>query len=123
MWSAPPSKEDRIVQAMFTASVSVQVGNGTRFLSDRWLDGESIESSFPLLVAAVSKHIKKCRTVHQALHNDQWVCDISGALSVHALQQYVMLWEFISVISLVPDTPNKFIWKWSASQQYSAASA
>jgi hypothetical protein len=59
MWSAPPSKEDRIVQAMFTASVSVQVGNGTRFLSDRWLDGESIESSFPLLVAAVSKHIKK----------------------------------------------------------------
>jgi hypothetical protein len=124
MWSALPSKEDRIVQVMFTALVSVHVGNGdqARFWSDRWLDGESIESSFPLLVAVVSKRIRKCRTVRQALHNDQWVHDISGALSVQALQQYIVLWERISVISLALDTPDKFIWKWSASQQYSATS-
>jgi hypothetical protein len=61
IWTPLPSKTDRVIQAMFHSSVTVQVGNGiqAKFWSDRWIDGNSLESSHPHLVAAVSKRVRK----------------------------------------------------------------
>jgi hypothetical protein len=72
IWTALPSDQDRILQAMFNASVTVQIGNGLqgKFWLDRWLHGEAIESSCPDLVLAVLKRVRKLRTVHQVLQNN-----------------------------------------------------
>jgi hypothetical protein len=61
MWTTLPSKNDRVIQAMFDVLVTIQVSNDSqaRFWSDIWLVGCSLESSFPHVVAAVSKHIRK----------------------------------------------------------------
>jgi hypothetical protein len=65
VWTTLPSKPEAIVQAMFDASTSVQVGSGTRALywSDRWLDGEAILQLAPVLVQAVCSNVRKTRTV------------------------------------------------------------
>jgi hypothetical protein len=102
--------------------VTVQIGNGLqgKFWSDGWLHGEAIESSCPGLVLAVPKRVRKLRTVCQALQSNQWIRDISGALSVRALQQFIWLWERVQGMTLLLNTPDRFIWRWSPSQQYSA---
>jgi hypothetical protein len=53
--------------------------------------------------------VRKQRTISQALSNGQWIRDISGALSVQALQQYVQLWERASDVVLSLNPPDKFI--------------
>ena len=54
-WSHLPVKHEYIVSAMFEASISVQVGDGTRalFWQDRWLQGHSIAELAPCLYNAV----------------------------------------------------------------------
>jgi hypothetical protein len=71
----------------------------------------------------VSNRASKSRLVSDALLGDCWIRDISGSLSVLALQQYVSLWVRIQQVQLHPNSPDRFIWKWSSSQQYSSASA
>jgi threonine dehydratase len=43
----------------------------------------------PHLVTTVSKRNRACRVVADALHNDGWIADISGSLSIAALTQYI----------------------------------
>jgi hypothetical protein len=54
LWTAMPSKTERVVLAMFEASVTVQIGNGaqTLFWHDRWLNGSSIRCLAPDVVQA-----------------------------------------------------------------------
>jgi hypothetical protein len=61
--------------------------------------------------------------VAQALQNATWIRDISGSISVTALTHYVHLWTRLSDVQLVASQPDKFIWKWTSNQQFSAASA
>jgi hypothetical protein len=83
------------VQALFDASITVHVGNGekTMFWMDKWLDGQSIADLAPSLVPLVAKRIMRSRAVCQALTASLWVRDISGALSVAALVDYLHLWQ------------------------------
>jgi hypothetical protein len=76
---------------MFQASTSVQVGNGCQafFWRDRWLDGASVDMLAPDVVTTVRRRVLKTRTVAEGLHNNQWIRDISGSLSITALSQYV----------------------------------
>jgi hypothetical protein len=67
------------------------------------------------------KHTHDFRVVADALHNDRWIADIVGSLSVSALVQYVATWERIQNFQLVHDREDKFIWKWSGNQQYSSS--
>jgi hypothetical protein len=63
------------------------------------------------------------RLVSDALLDGRRIRDITGSLSVQALHRYVSLWLRIQHIHLDSTSPDKFIWKWSANQQYSLASA
>jgi hypothetical protein len=58
-WALLPSKPEKLVQAMFHASVTVIVGDGgkTLFWSDRWIDGCSVAQLAPNLVQAVCKRL------------------------------------------------------------------
>jgi hypothetical protein len=95
LWVALPRKQEAVVQAMFRASVTVQIGmgNAALFWRDRWLDGSAIAGLAPDVCAAVSPRVRRARTVAEALVHMQWIRDISGSLSTQALSQFVALWE------------------------------
>jgi hypothetical protein len=78
--------------------------------------------SVPDLYAAVNRRAAKSRPVCDALVGDCWIRDISGSLSVFALQQYVDLWGRVQQVRLAVNSPDRLIWKWSNNQQYSSAS-
>jgi hypothetical protein len=123
-WISLPSKHDKIIQAMFEASVTVQVGNGARtlFWTDRWLDGAAIANTAPDLFSAVHKNAWKNRLVSEAIPNGQWIRDITGSLSATAIRQYVCLWSKLNGMQLDTATPDRFVWKWISHHQYSASS-
>jgi hypothetical protein len=110
---------------MFDVSTSVTVGNGrqTLFWLDRWIDECSVQQLAPRLIEVVSRRTRKSRLVCDALLNDRWIWDITGSLSIVALSEYMALWTRLQPIALNNDVTDKFVWKWSASQQYSTSSA
>jgi hypothetical protein len=93
-WSALPTKDERLVRAMFKASTTVQIGDGRRalFWQDRWLDNASIQAIAPNLCNAVRATTRAIRLVADALRKGGWIKDITGALDMAALEQYVKLW-------------------------------
>ena len=57
-WSALQINFELEVQTLFSASVTVTIGNGERtlFWSDSWIDGRSVGQIAPNLFATISKH-------------------------------------------------------------------
>jgi len=68
-WSSLPIKIELEVQALFDASVTVAVGNGSRTLLwlDNWIGGQSVRSVAPHLFQFISPRITRKRTVAEAL--------------------------------------------------------
>jgi hypothetical protein len=124
VWAPSACKTDRVIQAMFQVSTTVQVGNGaqTLFWTDRWVDDTSITYLAPDLVAAVAPHRRKTRLVSEALQNSAWISDITSALSVRSLFECVSILSRLQNFSLQDNVPDKFVWKWSTNQQYPASS-
>jgi hypothetical protein len=122
---AASNKEDTIIKAMFQASTSVHIGNGVRTLSwsDPRISGSSVASIAPDVFTVVPKRVQRTRLVADGLTNNTWVSDVSGSLFVAALAQYVSLWSRVAGVQLNPLCDDKFIWKWTANQQYLASSA
>ena len=96
-WHLLPDDCDPLVEAMFHASTHMELGDGRKalFWGDRWLQGKSIEEIAPRLCASVGKHAKKVRTVAQALNGDIWTRNISGALTVQVISEYLLIWDGI----------------------------
>ena len=94
-WHQLPDKAEKVVQAMFSASIYVELGDGRKalFWTDRWLQGQSVVDLAPCLFNAVGSYVKKQRTVAQALQHDQWIRDIHGALTVQVLIEYLRIWD------------------------------
>ena len=84
------------------ASIYVELGDGCKalFWTDRWLQGRSISELAPCLCNAVGSRIKKQRTIAQALQGDNWVRDISGALTVQVILEYLRIWDLTRGIQL-----------------------
>jgi hypothetical protein len=94
-WSAMPTQEELLVRPMFDASITtVQVGDSRKalFWQDRWLDGVSIQTLVLCLCRVVSVRDRKSRLVSEALQGDRWIRDITGALGMVTLDQYIRLW-------------------------------
>jgi hypothetical protein len=102
-WSSLPQKSEILVEAMFAASVTVEVGNGMR--SYFWTVRE-------LCVA-------------QGSVNNGWALDITGALTVQVIIDYLLVWDIIrqSNVTLNLDVQDRFKWKWTADGQFTTASA
>ncbi|WVZ88091.1 hypothetical protein U9M48_034644 [Paspalum notatum var. saurae] len=117
--SVPPK-----ARAMFDVAIRTTVGDGksTKFWIDRWLDGKCIADLAPSLFSAVPSRIVKSRTVAQALHNRTWVADITGALSVQVLFEYLLIWDLMEDTSLQQDVPDQHHWKLTQSGVYSSKS-
>jgi hypothetical protein len=109
---------------MFSASVSVQVGNGTTacFWTDSWLLDSAICSFSPNLFRAIGSRQRNC-TVREVLLNHQWARDIMGAPTAQVLCEYVHLWEKLEAVHLSPLESDRFVWKWTGNGDYTASSA
>lgn len=97
------------MQAMFDASISVQHEDEklTRFWSDRWLRGNSIQELAPYLCQVVAIMTRLNRTLYQALRNRQWIRDITGPINVVVLAQYLHIWVLIQDVQLRNDQEDK----------------
>jgi len=124
-WSHLPVKHEYIISAMFEASISVQVGDGTRalFWQDRWLQGHSIAELAPCLHNAVGSQARRCRSVAAGCSQRSWVRDITGALTVQVILDYLLIWDLVESTNLQPNTPDHFLWKWTADHIFTTASA
>lgn len=98
---------------MLQASVSVQLGDCATacFWTDPWLPWGTICAFAPSLFRAVGRHFRG-RTVKDALQHRQWVKDITGALTVPVLCDYVQLWEALENVELNPLELDRFVWCW-----------
>jgi hypothetical protein len=52
-----------------------------------------------------------------------WVHDLRGTVTTVVIAEFINLAEAVSEVLLLPDTPDKHIWRFSSSGQYSAKSA
>jgi hypothetical protein len=50
------------------------------------------------------------------------VCDTTGATTIQVTVQYIRIWDLLLNFDLT-DIPDRFIWKWTASGEFSSASA
>ena len=124
-WHELPIEHEHVVDKMFQASIYVELGNGHKvlFWSDRWVEGHSLPELVPCLCYAVRAQVKKKRTVAEALQGDQWIQDISGALTVQVLLQYIQLWDRIRNIQLLENQEDRICWRWTPDKTFSTASA
>jgi hypothetical protein len=110
-WAQLPSKPERAVAAMFSASVTVQVGDSTaaRFWTDSWLLDSAICTFAPNLFRAVGRCRCNC-TIRDAMLYHQWARDITGApIAQVRLCEYVQLWKKLEEIHLTPLDSDRFI--------------
>ncbi|CAN6371894.1 unnamed protein product [Urochloa humidicola] len=110
---------------MFYHSTHMVVGNGRRTLlwMDKWLNGKSIADLAPCLLQAVGPRVQKCRTVQEALINRRWVRDITGALTVQVLLEYLDIREIVRGMVLDPNVDDRVCWIWTTDSQFTTASA
>jgi len=104
-WLELPAEGERLVEAMFQASIYVELGDGKKalFWTDRWLQGQSLLDLAPCLCNAVGSRCKQQRTVADALLDDKWISDISGALTVQVLLEFLQTWDHVRQINLTVD--------------------
>lgn len=67
-------------------------------------------------------HVRNKRTVCEGLTDCRWVRDISHALTVQVLLQYLRIWDLLHNWHL-NQSPDRFVWHWTALGEFSSASA
>lgn len=70
----------------------------------------------------MNKRSRKGRTVAEALNNHTWRFDITGALTIQVLRDYLTIRQRLQAINLNQES-DKFIWRWDSSGNYSSRSA
>jgi hypothetical protein len=60
--------------------------------------------------------------VAEALLDSSWTHNITGTLTVQVIPEYLTIWEMVQPIQLT-DEEDKFLWRWTTDQQYSASSS
>ncbi|WVZ69533.1 hypothetical protein U9M48_018306 [Paspalum notatum var. saurae] len=124
-WAGLPVQVHRNAKALFDVAVVSVVGNGEtiKFWTDRWLQGKNVAEHCPTLFKLIPKRAVKQRTVTQGVTDRKWVSDISGALSVQVLVEYLRLWSLIEGVELRPDVADKHQWRFASHGSYSSKSA
>ena len=85
--------------------------------------GEVTVRDHPLSLCCGRSLYKKTRTVAQALEGDRWITDISGALTVQVILDYLIVWDMTREVHLLDDRADRLCWKWTADKVFSTSSA
>jgi hypothetical protein len=88
-WALDPMSDDATTESFFQASIScvIRDGESTCF----WLDGRCIGALIPELLAVIPSRAHRQRTVASTLVGHTWIRDITGALMIPMLMQYLTL--------------------------------
>jgi hypothetical protein len=107
---------------LFAASTVVTIGNGkmAKFWTSSWLDGNTPRNLAPSLF---KKAKRKKLTVFKALQDNRWITHILPLQTPQEIQEYVSLWEQISVIQLNENSDDMIRWKWTNDGEYTSQSA
>jgi hypothetical protein len=121
----PRASKDNPAKALFWTSSYWVLGNDESILFrlDQWLLGRSILDIAADLAAAVPSRRKNKLTVAAALQNDVWHRDITGALSIPILIQFLQVKQELLGIALDPLTQDRLVWRWNPSATYLSKSA
>lgn len=124
-WAGLPLEVPPLAQALFDVAVVTVVGNGesTKFWTDRWLQGKSVSYWAPSLFQLIPNRAKRHRTMAQGLQNHSWISDISGALSVQVLVEYLQLWNLFDNLALQQEVPDQHVWRLTNHGDYTSKSA
>lgn len=108
---------------MCSASMSIMVGDGasTRLWTDNWASVGPLSLFTPTLFVAVSR-LGRRRVLRDALANNRWARDITGAPMTQVLCDYLRVWELLCSVTLEPLQPDRFVWKWSTDGNFSVSS-
>jgi hypothetical protein len=109
----------------FNASLQIMPGNGKDILfwSDPWLQGSWIGDRWLDIVTAVPLRRRKKLTLEKARQGGAWIRDITRALVVPIILQYLDARQHINSMQLQPDLLDQFSWHWTTSGQYTSKSA
>lgn len=75
------------------------------------------------MLVVVPNHIKKIRTVQEALTDNKWISDIKGALIVGVLADFLDLSKSLITVNLLPERDDKHIFSIASDGKYSAKAA
>jgi hypothetical protein len=111
--------------AFFRASTYWVLDNGISvlFWVDRWLLDHSLLELTPDLTVVVSTRCKNRRTVASTLQNDAWTRDITGALSILVILQFLQVKQDLVGIGIDSLLEDRLIWHWCPFGCYSSKSA
>ncbi|RCV26739.1 hypothetical protein SETIT_5G270600v2 [Setaria italica] len=71
------------------------MGDRALFWLDRWINGCNIQALAPNLWGAVPACVRNKRTVREELTDRRWVRDISYAVTIQLLLQYLKIWDLL----------------------------
>lgn len=80
---------------------------------DRWVDGLSLQYIAPNLVRKIPESIKSKRSVAQGFANRQWVKDITGALDVQTITEFLAVWDLLLSASTTQNQEDVVVWRWN----------
>ena len=69
-----------------------------------------------------ARRIRHRQSVCMGLHNRTWARSIAGGLPTQAIIDYLHLWNAMANVQLT-DQPDKTVWRWTPSGEYTAKSA
>jgi hypothetical protein len=124
-WVDLPLQSSSILKSILSTALITKVGDGrnTLFWRDRWLMGLRIEDLTPHIFALVPTRIANRRTVAEGIVEMAWIRDLKGTITWVVLSDFLTLSEVIADFSLSVGVPDKHIWKFSPTGQYSSKSA
>jgi hypothetical protein len=94
----------------------------TNPFSPRYMDNASLATLHPIWLPQLTCGSAKVSVDQWSYARRLWIGNISGPFSITGLHQYINFGNRLQYVNLRGNVPNKFIWKWSANQQYSASS-
>lgn len=121
-WSGMDIPTDKKDKALFMASTIVTVGKGNKaqFWNSSWINGTAPSCIAPSLYR---KAKRKNITVQKALQDNTWVSHILPFQSNVEVQEYVLLYEEISMTERNEAMEDQIIWRWTTDGEYTASSA
>jgi hypothetical protein len=124
-WADLPLQSSSTLKSMLSTALTTEVGDGrnTLFWRDRWLMGLSVEDLTPHIFALAPARIANRRTMAEGIVEMAWIRDLRGTITWAVLSDFLTLSEVIADFSLSDGVPDKHIWKFSPTGQYSAKSA
>jgi hypothetical protein len=121
-WTGLDIPCDKMDIDLFDASLVATMGKGDKasFWNSNWINGRALKHLAPSLF---QKSKRKNISVLKATENNKWISHITPILTIAELNEFILLWEEITLVARVEDSEDEIKWKWTPDGQYTTQSA